>query len=318
MRTCVLGYLNPDNFLGGRMKLSVEAAETAIASGIADASGFRVIEAAYGIHAIVNESMVSATRIHVAERGADVRKVFLIAFGGAGPVHADAIARSLRMPGYIVPPAAGVNSALGFLAAPTSFELARSVTGVLTADRFADLDALFGELEAEGLELLERAEVVPTDMTFTRRADLRYTGQGHELVLDLPSAPLVSIDLESDVMAPFHEAHTELYGHAHTHLGLEIVALRLTASGPEPPLTFKSADGAGAREIVNGTRAAYFPPLGGFVDTPVYDRSELRAGVVLHGPALIEEDNSTTIVGPNAELHVHSLGHLVVRFRQRL
>jgi N-methylhydantoinase A len=313
----VLGYLNPDNFLGGRMKLSAQAAEAAIASEIAEGLQMTVTEAAYGIHTVVNESMVSATRIHVAERGADVRKVFLMAFGGAGPVHADAIARSLRMPGYIVPPAAGVNSALGFLAAPTSFELARSVTGALTAERLADLDALFSELEAEGLELLQRAEVPSAEMTFTRRADLRYSGQGHELVLDLPSSTLSSIDLERDVVTPFHAAHTELYGHAHTHLGLEIVALRLTASGPEPPLTFRRADdGDAATEVPHGTRLAYFHSLGGFVETPVYQRSELPAGAVSSGPAIIEENDSTTIVGPDAELSVHALGHLVVRFAQ--
>ena len=314
----VLGYLNPDNFLGGRMGLSLEAAESAIAAEIADDLEMTVTEAAHGIHTVVNEGMVSATRIHVAERGADVRKVFLMAFGGAGPAHADAITRSLRMPGFIVPPAAGVNSALGFLAAPASFELARSVTGALTADRFADLDALFTELEAEGFELLQRAEVAPDEMTFTRRADLRYTGQGHELVLDLPTAPMPTIDLNTDVIAPFHAAHTELYGHAHMHLGLEIVALRLTASGPEPPLTFKRADlGDASEEVPHESRPAYFHSLGGFVDTPVYQRSELTAGVVLFGPAIIEENDSTTIVGPDAELSVHPLGHLVVTFDRR-
>ena len=150
----VLGYLNPKNFLGGRMELAVDAAEEAIRSAIAEPMGIDVVQAARGIHQVVNENMIAATRIHVAERGADVRRMFLMAFGGAGPVHADAIARALKMRGYIVPASAGVTSALGFLTAPMSFELARSFVGTVTHERLAELDGLYDTLEAEGRELL--------------------------------------------------------------------------------------------------------------------------------------------------------------------
>ena len=312
----LLGYLNPDNFLGGRMALSVGAAERVVADVIATPSGMSVIDAAFGICEVVNENMISATRVHVAERGTDVRRVFLMAFGGAGPVHADAIARALKMPGYIVPREAGVTSALGFLTAPSSFELSRSVVGLLSQPRLAELDAIYLQLEREGRALLENAGVDPAEMTFVRRADLRHAGQGHEIVLELPFPRLAAVELETDLAPRFYAAHEAVFGHAHRHLPLEIVAVRLTASGPVP-LIATPRPGEGSREPTDrptGRRPAYFRAFGGFVETAVYERSRLPAGTTIVGPAIIEEPDSTTIVGPDARLQVDRVGNLVVRF----
>lgn len=288
----------------------------AIEQHIATPMDISVIDAAYGIHSVVNESMVAATRIHVAERGADVRTVFLMAFGGAGPVHADAIARSLKMPGYVIPPAAGVNSALGFLAAPTSFELSRSISGPLNQSRLAHLDELYTELEEDGRALLEQAGVPDAEMEFTRRADLRHAGQGHEIVLDLPFGRLADVEFDRDVARRFYAAHTAVYGHAHEHLSLEIVAVRVTASGPDPELSFRRSPrvDANTAPTPSGNRGAYFPNTRGFVATNVHQRSQLKAGMTIAGPAIIEEPDSTTIVAPDARLLVGDLGHLVVTF----
>jgi N-methylhydantoinase A len=309
----LLGYINPGNFLGGRMGLSLEAAREAVETEVAKPIGLDVIEAADGIHQVVNESMISATRIHVAERGADVRRVFLMAFGGAGPVHADAIARSLRMPGFIIPPSAGVASALGFLTAPSAFELSRSVVGALTQARLAEFDEIFGELEREGRDLLAHAGVEEREMTFVRRADLRHLGQSHEIVLELPFEVLADADVERDVQARFYDAHEAVYGHAHRHLALEIVAARLTASGPKPAISLVPPAIPDAPAAASA-RPAYFRELGGFVSTAVYQRSDLAPSSTIEGPAIVEEPDSTTIVGPDAQLRVGDLGHLVVTF----
>ena len=218
------------------------------------------------------------------------------------------------MPGFIVPPGAGVTSALGFLTAPTSFELARSVVGKLTTERLAELDGIFEELEAEGRALLEQAAVDPVEMRFVRRADLRHAGQGHEIVLDLPFARLADVDLEGDLAPRFYEAHEAVYGHAHRHLTLEIVAVRVSATGAMPHVNVPEATSDPDGDSLTGSRPAYFKALGGFVDVDVHARERLVGGTTLAGPLIVEEPNSTTIVGPGAQLSVDGLGNLVVEF----
>ena len=203
----VLGYLNPDFFLGGRMQLDIESAKNAIKATIADPMGLNITDAAYGIYRVVNENMISATRVHVTERGADPRRLRLIAFGGAGPVHAHEIARSLKMKGYICPANAGVASALGFLTAPASFQLSRTYISPMSSDILRDIDVVFQQLEAEGRATLTRAGVPENVMRFVRQADLRHAGQGHEIVVNLPDRPLDEVDLESELGPLFYTAY---------------------------------------------------------------------------------------------------------------
>jgi N-methylhydantoinase A len=312
----VLGYLNPQNFLGGRMELDVDAAETAIRTAIAEPMGIDVVDAARGIHQVVNENMIAATRIHVAERGADVRRMFLMAFGGAGPVHADAIARTLKMRGYIVPASAGVVSALGFLTAPMSFELARSLVGPLTHERLAELDEAYAALEAEGRELLRGAGLADDEMSFAKQADLRHAGQGHEMVLELPFDRLADADLDEEIRPLFYSAYEALFGHAHRHLQLEVVTCRLTATGPPTTISISREAGASgdASAALTGSRPAYFAEFGGFIETPTYDRARLHAGAVVAGPAIVEEKDSTAVIGAGATATVDALLDLVVTF----
>ena len=312
----VLGYLNPENFLGGRMRLWTAAAEDAIRRLVAEPMGISILEAAWGIHQVVNENMTAATRIHVAERGADVRRMRMIAFGGAGPVHADAIARALKMRGTIIPSSAGVTSALGFLTAPTSFELARSVVGPLTGERLSELDAVYEALEEEGRVLLAGAGVREHEMRFVRQADLRHAGQGHEIVLELPFPKLVGVDLEQQLQPLFYDRYESVFGHAHRHLGLEIVTCRLTASGPLPSLRLEPehAPTGSPDDAVRDVRPVYFQQTGGFVETPAYDRAQLAVGSQFRGPGVIEEKDSTAVVGPNATVEVDRFLNLVVTF----
>jgi N-methylhydantoinase A len=313
----VLGYLNPRNFLGGRMGLTAAEAEDAIRRRIAEPMGLDVVGAAFGIHQVVNENMIAATRIHVAERGADVRRMHMMAFGGAGPVHADAIARALKMQGYVVPPSAGVTSALGFLTAPASFELARSVVDAVAQERLGELDDIFASLEEEGRALLRDAGIPDDDMRFVRQADLRHAGQGHELVVELPFRKLAAADLEREIKPLFYERYEEVFGHAHRHLELEVVTCRVTALGPAPSLAVAGAETtllAGVEDALIERRPAYFREAGGFVDTPAYARERLAAGTSFVGPAIVEDKDSTAVVGPGARAEVDALLNLVVTF----
>jgi N-methylhydantoinase A len=313
----VLGYINPDFFLGGRMTLDRAAAERAIDTRIAQPMGLSVTEAAYGIYRVVNENMISATRVHVTERGADPRKLKLVAFGGAGPMHAHEIAKALKMQGYICPAAAGVASALGFLTAPASFEFARTHIAKVTTEALPDIDAVFAQLEEEGRATLARAGVAAADMHFERQADLRHVGQGHDIPVTLPTRPLAEVDLDGELRPLFYETYDGIYGHAHRHLGLEITTCRLRASGPKPSVALKelplgSGDGS---EAVKGTRKAYFADAGGYVDTKRYDRTKLTAGTVFMGPAIVEDVDSTAVIGPGTRVEIDRYANLVVTFQ---
>ena len=311
----VLGYLNPANFLGGRMHLSTAAATDAIRSAIAEPMGISILDAAWGIHQVVNENMTAATRIHVAERGADIRRMRMIAFGGAGPVHADSIARALKMRGTIIPSSAGVTSALGFLTAPTSFELARSVVGPLDDGRLEELESVYQALEDEGKSLLSDAGVAEHEMNFARQADLRHEGQGHDIVLELTFATLQGVDVEGELAPRFYERYESVFGHAHRHLSLEIVTCRVTASGPLPSLALeqKEIGTTTAEGAIRELRPVYFRDSG-FVETPAYDRFLLSAGATFAGPAVVEEKDSTAVVAPGATVVVDGFLNLVVTF----
>lgn len=311
----LLGYLNPDYFLGGRMRLDTAAAEAAVAT-VAQALNLSIPQAAWGIHQIVNENMISATRVHVAERGEDPRRLTLLAFGGAGPVHAYSIARALKMKGYICPASAGVTSALGLLTAPAAFDFAQTYVARLTPERLKDLDEVFEALEAEGRARLAEAGVPEDEMHFERSADMRHRGQGHEIVVDLPWKSLADIDLDRELRPHFYERYETLYGHAHKHLDLEVMTCRLRASGPRPTVDLpkaRPADG-GAETALKGRRRAYLPDARDFVEMPVYDRERLPAGAQIVGPAIVEEKDSTALVGGHAVARVDEYLNLVVTF----
>ena len=309
----LLGYLNPDYFLGGRMRLDLAAAERAMHK-IAAPLGRSVVEAAHGVYQVVNENMISATRVHIAERGGDPRRLRLIAFGGAGPVHAYEIARALKMPGYVCPTSAGVASALGFLTAPAAFDFARTFVARLGPDSLAQLDAIFAEMEAEGRATLAAAGVPLEEMQFLRSADLRHVGQGHEIVVPLPQGRLAGVSIDADLKPTFYQVYESIYGHAHRHLDLEIMTCRLTATGPRPHVALPRVEWspASVKDALKGHRQAFFAVLGGFVETPVYDRYALRAGATFDGPAIVEERDSTAVVGPHATATMDEYLNLIV------
>ena len=198
--------------------------------------GLSTVEAAWGIYSIVCESMAAAARVHLVEKGRDPRRYAMVGFGGAGPAHAARVARVLGVAEVIVPPASGAASALGFLAAPVSFEFARSAPSLIDAGMdFAQINRLLAEIEAHGRRLLAEAGI--TDgITVTRQAEMRLLGQMHEITVDLPDGALGLADLD-DIRRRFAESYTRRYTHLYTGAVIEALSWRVLVSGPQRHLS---------------------------------------------------------------------------------
>jgi N-methylhydantoinase A len=309
----VLGYLDPGFFLGGTMALDVDAAREAIRHVVAEPLGLSIEEAAWGIHQIVNETMAGAARVHTLERGGDPRRLLVFAFGGAGPVHGYRIAAALGSPRLVVPSGAGVMSAIGFLAAPVAFDFARSFPGRLDTLDWARVNGLLTEMEAEGTVLLRAAGIAGRDISHRRAAEMRYVGQGHEVRVPISPGPLNPASIPT-LREAFEKEYVRLYGRLGPPVPVEAITWRVVSSGPRPDLRLSTpseatGDAAVARK---GTRRAYVPELGGTTDVPVYDRYRLGPAATFTGPAIVEERESTTVIGPGAAVSVDGEGNLVI------
>ena len=305
-----LGYLDPDFFLGGRMALDADRAKTALGE-VGKPLSLTAVEAAWGIYEIVCENMASAARVHIVEKGHDPRRYAMVAMGGAGPAHAARVARKLGVREFIVPPASGAASALGFLVAPISFEHARSLPCLVEEMDFGAVNTLLGDLETEGRRLLAEAGVEPKDITVVCSADMRLFGQMHEIKVPLPSEPLGENNV-AELTAAFAEVYTRLYTHLYEGSRIQALHWRVLCSGPTPKVDMTRQAGIDASgQARKGSRQAYFPDAGGYVDTPVYDRYALQPGQEITGPAIVEERESTTVVPPGDTLSVDS--HLNLR-----
>jgi N-methylhydantoinase A/oxoprolinase/acetone carboxylase beta subunit len=307
----VLGYLNPDEFAGGAMRLDPAAARRAIEAHVARPLGLGLAEAAWGIHLVVNSNMELATRVVSIERGRDPRDLTLIAFGGSGPVHGCRLAQALRIPRVILPAAAGVTAALGLLAADVKFDVSRTYVKKTDEVALPYLNEMYREMEAQAAAVIRESAVVGA-VTQLRSADARYAGQGYELNVELPPGALAQQDLRR-FRAAFDEAYTARYGYASLGEPVEIVNWKLSAVAAGSRLTLpKHPHQGGADQALKARRAAYFPEKGGYVETPVYDRYRLSPGVTLVGPAVIEERESTSVLPPGCGARVDDYGSLLV------
>ncbi|QKV78462.1 hydantoinase/oxoprolinase family protein [Amycolatopsis sp. Hca4] len=300
----VLGYLDPGYFLGGEMRLDAEAAKAAIAGKIAAPLGVSVEEAAWGIHTSVNEDMANAARVHAVERGHDPAKLPMYTFGGAGPVHGVGVARALGAPSVVAPPAAGVLSAAGFLTAPLAFDFVRSARSAVHDLTWEQVNALFAEMEAEGEALLAKSGV--DEVTHRRIAEMRYAGQGYEIRVPVHDGPWPGTLIDE-----FTRTYRALYQRSGPEVGVEVLNWRVVSSGPKPAVTLRLTS-ASSGEPRKGTRRAWFPSTGGFVDTAVFDRYRLEPGARVDGPAIVEERESTVVVPPGASCVVRADGSLEV------
>jgi N-methylhydantoinase A len=309
----VLGYLDPGYFAGGTMRIDMDGVRAAL-ERVARQADLTRDQLAWGIHDVVNESMASAARVHIAERGRDPRGYALLCTGGAGPVHAHGVARKLGLSRVICPPSAGVASALGLLVAPARVDRVATVGIRLDRDDPVVLEAAFRRLEDEARAVLADSGLKLETATWQRLADGRFLGQGFDLVVPLPDGPYEGAGARRALTAAFEAAYREKFELTPPDVPVEFINIRVAGRAPVAGSEVAQRAG-GAREpgdAVKGRRRAYFPEAGGFVETTVYDRSRLAVGQSFTGPAVVEEEGSTLVVGPGARATVAESGNLIV------
>ena len=311
----LLGYLNPEYFAGGELTLDVPAARAAV-ERVAAGLGLPATQVAWGIHDVVNESMASAARVHIAERGRDPRHYALLCTGGAGPVHAWSLARKLGMARVVCPPSAGVASALGLLVAPARVDRVATVGIRLDEGSVGELEAAFRRLEDEARAVMADTGLPLERATIQRLADGRFLGQGFDLVVDLPDGPYDGRDADSVRRAltqAFEAAYREKFSLTPPDVPVEFinvrVAVRAPVAGSEVVLQGRARRGDSP---IKGRRPVWFPEANGFVETIVYDRTRLSVADGFAGPAVIEEEGSTLVVPPRAGFTVAPTGNVVV------
>ncbi|MCB0113390.1 MAG: hydantoinase/oxoprolinase family protein [Caldilineaceae bacterium] len=307
----LLGYLDADFFLGGRMKLDFQRAKDAI-SALAASLHMDPVACAWGIHQVVNENMAAAARMHIIERGHDPRRFTLVASGGAGPAHVAAVARLLGAGRFVLPTGAGTLSSVGCLAAPFAFALERTATVRLDALQPEDVIARFGDMAREALAVLADAGIAPADTTLARAVDMRMVGQIHTIRVALDG---VDVADRAALAERFHRLYEQLFARTNRAMPLECVHWHLSAQSNPPrraSATLPPGAGDDPSPARKGHRPAFF--AGHFVETPVYDRELLRAGMTIHGPAIIEDPESTAVLTPADRALVDAAGHLRVTF----
>ena len=308
----LMGYLNPDFFLGGEISLDKRASEDAIKKHIADPLGIDTIQAAVGINQIVNDNMATATRMHVIEKGRDPRQYTLVIFGGAGPVHGYDIAKALHLPKLVYLLNAGVASAMGLLMAPFSMDFVGTHLSRLESVDWEKIGEVFRQFEDEARSTLIKAGADPDTIQMHRTADMRYAGQSREVSVDLAGGDFNGT-LTETLQEAFYQAYKSLYERHLTNVPIETVNWRLNAVAPPSPFALKPASKENVgRTARKGARQAYFHEVGSFVETQIYDSGALTPGMMIKGPAIVEQHGSTIVIGPSGKGEVDPYLNLVV------
>jgi N-methylhydantoinase A len=307
----VLGRLNGDFFLGGEMKLDVEAAKEAITRVVAKPLNLDPIRAAFGICRVTDADMAHAVRIMTVQKGHDPRDFVLVAYGGAGPSHAVTVARDLGIRRVVIPPHPGIFSAIGMLLADAREEHVLSYVRPLSYVDPVELEAKFVETEERGIKTMTESGFAASEIVTSRSVEMRYVGQEFTLVLDVPNGHFTPQDLQQ-IHRQFDDLHEARYGHAFRNVQPEIVSLRAHIVGllAKPELSLAApAQQASGKPI--GQRPVYFDEVG-FVTCNVFRREDIALTTVIQGPAIIEEVMSTTTVHPGDECRVDEIGNLVI------
>jgi len=257
--------------------------------------------------------MINALRIVTVQRGYDPRDMVMVAFGGAGPLHAGLLCAEMQIPLLIIPPSPGTASALGLLVTDLRHEFSRTRIMGQGHEDLATIRSIFDAMELDGRAVLAREGLAAAQMSFSRQVEMRYEGQSHEIAIDFPDGAIDEATLRT-IRVRFHAEHDRNYGHGYPDQPTELVNFRLTAVGQiaKPRLREISAARGDVRQAAKGTRPVYFGALRDFVTTIVYDRAKLGAGHSLCGPAIVEEIDSTTLVLPDFKAEVDRWGNLLI------
>jgi N-methylhydantoinase A len=305
----VLGRLNPGGLLGGRLPLFPEHAAGAIEAEVATRKRLSVVEAARGILDVVNANMGGALRVVSVERGWDPREFTLVAFGGAGPLHACELARELGIRRVLVPPAPGVLCAIGLLVADLRSDASRTYLRAAESVSGAEVTRWFEEVQALAHRTLTTPPGVPVEVL--RWLDMRYAGQNYELRVPVPAGPLAEGDLAL-VVKGFHEAHRRRHGYDDPEGTVQLVNVRVALRVAPPRLPALELPAATRAPAPRGRRDVFFDDSGGFVATPVWVRESLPADFVLAGPAVVEQMDATLVIPPDVRAIVHRSGSLIL------
>ena len=303
----LLGYLDAGYFLGGDMPLDQPAADRAVGQ-LAAELGVTADAAAMGIHEVVNQNMAASARMHAVERGLDLRGVPLLAFGGAGPVHACGVAELLQADRVIFPAEASVLSAFGTLVTPVRIDLARTLVRRLDAVSAEERDAVLDEMRAEALSSLRGAGVGESDVVVRYGIDARYHGQGHEITVWLGEGPRWPVD-DDEVLRRYEDEYRRVYGLAIPDVAVEVVTWRISAFAPASQVATGVAAGGEVR--VKRQRRVVFDRHSEAHTVPVYERRELPAGAVIDGPCIVEQRDTTTVLRPGWRAEVAGDGSLI-------
>ncbi|MDP7054403.1 MAG: hydantoinase/oxoprolinase family protein [Alphaproteobacteria bacterium] len=310
----LLGYLDPAHFLGGDMALDEDAVKAAIEADIAGRLDMSVEQIAWGIHDVVNESMAAAIRAHGAEKGIDLRNFAMIAFGGAGPVHAYALARKLGLRRLLCPFGAGVASAIGCLAALPAVELVTAYFARLDAVDWGLVRDHYLAMRRGGEEALAKLIGGGSEIVMQRSIDMRCQGQGYSVTV-----PISDDDGEialSELNASFAEIYQNVYGHQPPDVPLEVVGLRARVLNPRSKLEIAPGTEETAGSALKGRRQVYFEAAGGYVETAIYDRYHLPLDEVFDGPAIIEERETSIVTGPDTTFHLDAAANIIIDFKE--
>ena len=305
----VLGRIYAETFAGGALQLDTGAAATAIEEHISARLDLSTELGAFGISEVVDENMAAAARTHAAEFGMDLGQRDMIAFGGAAPLHAARLGEKLGVRRIIVPTEAGVGSAIGFLLAPVSYEVVRSRQQRLAALQPELINSLMQEMHDEALAVVKQGSSAP-DLIETRHAYMRYAGQGHEIVVPLP-VETYGNDHAGVFLRAFEAAYTHLYGRTIAGIDVEVLSWTLTISAPTQETVNKTVDPVKQVAPVQiGQQSVFDPATAARIDVPVYSREQLVPGDQISGPALITEEQTTTVVTSSYDASIDSRGYI--------
>jgi len=310
----VLGRIDPTTFSGGKMALDVAGAERAASKRIGSPVDLSTEHAALGISEIVDENMANAARVHAIESGKDLRPRTLVAFGGAAPLHAARVAEKLGIHRVLVPANAGVGSAVGLLRAPVAYELVRSRLMRLSSFDPAVANRLYADMRSEA-EAIVRRGAPYASLTEQRSAFMRYRGQGHEIGVQLPVREFAAAD-QPLLTELFEAAYRRLYSRSIPGVEIEILSWVLTLSAPSEGELAKPLPVKADKPKPSGKRRVFDPNAGEFLQVPIFWRPDLKPGMELRGPAVIAEDETSTVVSPLFNARIDRFGYIELSRRE--
>lgn len=312
----VLGYINPDYFLGGEMTVDAEAAKAAIKEKVADKLGLSVAEAAYGIYRLVNANMIGAMRVVTIQRGHDPRDFSLVVSGGTAAIHGIPMAQELRIPRVIIPLTPGAFSALGLITADARYDVHRSYVARASQADPQRMQKTYEDITQEAVGKIEELGFKREQVIVHYEVDMRYFGQAHEVAVEVPHELVKKIDKDTlrKLEDMFHDKHQYLFGHSSRNADVEFITLTATAIGPIAkgimPEIGKGT--ATARDALKGSRKVYFAKFAAYVDCPTYERARLEANNIITGPAIVEQMDTTIVLPPDQVGKVDKFGNIII------